>query len=158
MTWDFADNWWVQGRSDDQRELLDAESVADLPEEYLHEPEGAVIRARLIGEVARSLDAGMIDAKIAYLTSDAPAAGSSDGTASPFVQSFRVREQLPNDPKALGKALRERGIGTLEIKKRGVDVDPATLRRRLKPAGPNSATLLLTPTPDGVRALVVRRL
>ena len=28
LTWDFADNWWVQGRSDDQRELLDAESVA----------------------------------------------------------------------------------------------------------------------------------
>ena len=24
----FWDNWWVQGRSDDQRELLDAESVA----------------------------------------------------------------------------------------------------------------------------------
>ena len=40
---------------------------------YLHEPEGAVIRARLIGEVARMLGAGMIDAKIAYLTSDAPA-------------------------------------------------------------------------------------
>ena len=115
---------------------------------YLHEPEGAVIRARLIGEVARSLDAGMIDAKIAYLTSDAPAAGSSDGTASPFVQSFRVREQLPNDPKALGKALRERGIGTLEIKKRGVDVDPASLRTKLKLRGPEQATLFVTRVGD----------
>jgi IS5 family transposase len=28
LTWVFVDNWWVQGRSDDQRELLDAESVA----------------------------------------------------------------------------------------------------------------------------------
>ncbi|WP_242088051.1 class I SAM-dependent methyltransferase [Microbacterium lacticum] len=115
---------------------------------YLHEPEGAVIRARLIGEVARSLDAGMIDAKIAYLTSDAPAAGSSDGTASPFVQSFRVREQLPNDPKALGKALRGRGIGTLEIKKRGVDVDPASLRTKLKLRGPEQATLFVTRVGD----------
>jgi IS5 family transposase len=28
LSWVFADDWWVQGRSDDQRELLDAESVA----------------------------------------------------------------------------------------------------------------------------------
>ncbi len=37
-----------------------------------------------------------------------------------------------------------RGIGTLEIKKRGVDVDPAALRTRLGLRGPESATLLLT--------------
>ncbi|MFT4051714.1 MAG: class I SAM-dependent methyltransferase [Microbacterium sp.] len=104
---------------------------------YLHEPEGAVIRARLIGEVARAIGAGMLDAKIAYLTSD-------DAAISPFVQSFRVREQLPNDLKALARALRERGIGTLEIKKRGVDVDPATLRTKLGLRGPESATLFVT--------------
>jgi IS5 family transposase len=28
LRWGFADDWWVQGRSDDQRELFDAESVA----------------------------------------------------------------------------------------------------------------------------------
>ncbi len=104
---------------------------------YLHEPEGAVIRARLIGEVARTIGAGMLDQRIAYLTSDAPA-------SSPFVQSFRVREQLPNDIKALGRALRDRGIGTLEIKKRGVDIDPAVLRTKLKPSGAESATLFVT--------------
>lgn len=107
---------------------------------YVHEPEGAVIRARLIGEVARGLNAGMLDPKIAYLTSDAAATGEF----APFVQSFRVRESLPNDVKALGRALRERGIGTLEIKKRGVDVDPATLRTRLKLRGDASATLIIT--------------
>ncbi|ALJ19119.1 class I SAM-dependent methyltransferase [Microbacterium sp. No. 7] len=107
------------------------------PGTYVHEPEGAVIRARLIGEVARRLDAGMLASGIAYLTSDEP-------TDSPFVQSFRVREQLPFDVKALARALRERGIGTLEIKKRGVDVDPAQLRRRLKLQGAGAATLILT--------------
>lgn len=108
---------------------------------YLHEPEGAVIRARLIGEVARTLDAGMIDPKIAYLTSDAPA-------DSPFVQSFRVRERMPSDPKALSRALRDRDIGILEIKKRGVDVDPAQLRTKLKLRGRQSATLILTRVGD----------
>ena len=104
---------------------------------YLHEPAGSVIRARLIGEVARQLDAGMVAEGIAYLTSDA-------ALTSPFVQSFRVVEQLPFDVKQLSRALRERSIGTLEIKKRGVDVDPATLRTRLKLKGSGSATLVLT--------------
>ena len=104
---------------------------------FLHEPDGAVIRARLIGDVARSLDAGMLDEHIAYLTSDA-------ALTSPFVASFRVREVLPPEPKALAKALRERGIGRLEIKKRGVDVDPAALRTKLKLRGDESATLFIT--------------
>ena len=104
---------------------------------YVHEPAGSVIRARLIGEVARRLDAGMLADGIAYLTSDAE-------LTSPFVSSFRVREELPFDVTRLGRALRERGIGTLEIKKRGVDVDPAALRPKLKLRGDASATLLLT--------------
>lgn len=104
---------------------------------FIHEPEGAAIRARLIGEVARRLDAGMLAPGIAYLTSDAEA-------TSPFVQTFRVREQLPTDVKALARALREREIGTLEIKKRGVDIDPAALRTKLKLRGPGTATLILT--------------
>lgn len=123
---------------------------------YLHEPEGAVIRARLIGAVARGIGAGMLDPRIAYLTSDAPALGP-DGSPSPFVQSFRVRERLPNDVKALGRALRERGIGTLEIKKRGVDVDPAALRTTLKLRGTASATLLLTRVGDRRLTLLADR-
>ncbi|WP_261165292.1 class I SAM-dependent methyltransferase [Microbacterium sp. Marseille-Q6965] len=117
---------------------------ADAPDEpvrplgaFLHEPEGAVIRARLIGDVARALDAGPIAPGIAYLTGEAP-------LTSPFVSSFRVRETLPADAKGLGKALRARGIGVLEIKKRGVDVDPAAFRRKLALRGDESATLLLT--------------
>jgi len=104
---------------------------------FVHEPDGAVIRARLIGEVARALEAGMLAPGIAYLTSDA-------ALTSPFVSSFRVREQLPADPKKLAQALRARGIGTLEIKKRGVDVDPAVLRKKLSLRGDESATLILT--------------
>lgn len=122
-------------------ELTAAEDAADEPVRelgaYVHEPDGAVIRARLIGDVARSLEAGMLDEHIAYLTSDA-------ALTSPFVASFRVREVLPADVKALSKALRERDIGRLEIKKRGVDADPAVLRTRLKLRGSGSATLLLT--------------
>ena len=44
----------------------------------------------------------------------------------------------------IARALRDRGIGTLEIKKRGVDIDPATLRTKLKLRGPEAATLFVT--------------
>ena len=114
---------------------------------FVHEPDGAVIRARLIGEVARSLDAGMLAPGIAYLTSDA-------ALTSPFVSSFRVREVLPTDTKKLARALRERNIGTLEIKKRGVDVDPAVLRTRLSLRGDESSTLLITRV-DGRRVALL---
>ncbi len=128
-------------RGDQSWELTAARDAADEPARplgaFLHEPDGAVIRARLIGDVARALEAGMLSEHIAYLTSDA-------ALTSPFVASFRVREELPSDTRALARALRERGIGTLEIKKRGVDVDPAVLRTSLKLKGENSATLFLT--------------
>ena len=104
---------------------------------FVHEPEGAVIRARLIGEVARSLEAGMAGEGIAYLTSDA-------ALTSPFVQSFRVREVLPLKVPTINAALAANGIGALEIKKRGVDIDPAQFRRKLRLRGDTSATLILT--------------
>ncbi|MRH29125.1 SAM-dependent methyltransferase [Microbacterium sp. SYP-A9085] len=128
-------------RGDDVHEITGSGPAEDAEArelgEYLHEPDGAVIRASLIGEVARSLQGGMLDPHIAYITGDA-------GVTSPFVQSFRVRETLPAGAKPLAAALRARGIGTLEIKKRGVDIDPAAFRRRLALRGDDSATLILT--------------
>jgi len=117
---------------------------------FLHEPDGAIIRARLIGDVARSLEAGMVDEHIAYLTSDA-------ALTSPFVASFRIREELPADTKKLAKALRARGIGRLEIKKRGVDVDPAALRKSLSLKGDESATLIITRIGNKRTALLADR-
>jgi len=128
-------------RGDSAHELTAPADSEDEPARelgaFIHEPEGAVIRARLVGDVARALGAGPVAPGIAYLTGDAE-------LTSPFVSSFRVREVLPADPKPLAKALKARGIGTLEIKKRGVDIDPATFRKKLGLKGPEAATLLVT--------------
>ncbi len=117
---------------------------------YLYEPDGAVIRARLIGDLARSLDARMLSDGIAYLTADAAA-------PTPFATCFRVLEQLPSDEKKLKAALAARGIGTLEIKKRGIDVDPAALRTRLKLKGSAAATIVLTRAAGKHVTLLVER-
>ncbi|MDE0545434.1 class I SAM-dependent methyltransferase [Microbacterium sp. C7(2022)] len=127
-------------RGDAAHEITSEADAPDAPVReigaFLHEPEGAVIRARLIGDVARSLDAGMLDEHLAYLTGDA-------AVTSPFVQSFRVREVMPMKTSTINASLRVNDIGTLEIKKRGVDVDPARFRRTLVLRGRESATLLL---------------
>lgn len=141
-------------RGERSHELTAGADAEDAPERelgaFLHEPDGAVIRARLIGDVARSLQAGMLDRRIAYLTSDA-------ALTSPFVQSFRVRETMPANPKAINAVLRAHGIGTVEIKKRGMDVDPAALRKKLTLRGDASATLILTRIGDQRRAILADR-
>ena len=119
--------------------------------EYVYEPDGAVIRARLIGDLARANGAWMLSSGIAYLTSDT-------AFDSPFARGFRVLERLPADERQLRQALTARGIGTLEIKKRGVDVDPAQLRTRLKLKGAASATIVLTREAGRHVALLVERL
>lgn len=119
--------------------------------DYLYEPDGAVIRARLIGDLARSIGGRMLSEQIAYITADAP-------VATPFAAGFRILETLPYAEKDLKKALRQRGVGTLEIKKRGVDVDPAALRRRLSLNGDRPATLILTRVAGRHTALLAERL
>ena len=141
-------------RGDDANELT-AEADSEDAEtgelgEYLYEPDGAVIRARLIGDLARRLDGRMLGDGIAYITADEP-------IPTPFAAGFRVLETLPFAEKDLKKALRARGIGTLEIKKRGVDVDPAALRTRLKLSGDRPATLILTRVAGRHTALLAER-
>jgi SAM-dependent methyltransferase len=104
---------------------------------YLYEPDGAVIRAGLVTAVAARVQGGLIDEHIAYVTSDAE-------VATPFARGYRVLETLPYREKQLKAALRERGVGRLTIKKRGVDAVPESLRRRLGLVGDNEATIVLT--------------
>lgn len=118
--------------------------------DYIYEPDGAIIRSRLIGDLARGINASMLSEGIAYLTADA-------ANDTPFASCFRVLERLPSDEKKLKAALSARNIGTLEIKKRGIDVDPATLRSRLKLKGSASATIVLTRAAGKHVTLLVER-
>ena len=116
---------------------------------YLYEPDGAVIRAHLIGELAEELGAATIDPKIAYLTAERL-------RSTPFASAYEVLEVLPFSVKRLKALVKERGIGDLTIKKRGVDIDPAVLWKQLRPAGPQSAILIVTRVPGAHIAAVAR--
>ena len=135
-------------------ELTAGSDSADEPAgelgQFVYEPDGAVIRARLIGDLARQLDARMLHHQIAYLTAE-------KAVQSPFATCFRIVETFSLDERTLKRELKARGIGTLEIKKRGVDIDPASFRKRLSPSGPNSATLILTRLGERRVALLAER-
>lgn len=92
----------------------------------------------------------MLSDQIAYLTGDT-------AVATPFAACFRVVEEFPHDEKRLKRELAARGIGSLEIKKRGVDVDPAQLRKKLALKGSASATLILTRVAGRHTALLCER-
>ncbi|GGF42343.1 methyltransferase [Marmoricola endophyticus] len=119
--------------------------------EHLYEPDGAVVRAGLVSAVAAQVEGGLLDEHIAYVT-------SAVRRTTPFATGYRVLEELPYREKPLRAALRERGIGTLAIKKRGVDVVPEVLRRRLQLQGDTEATLVLTRVAGRGTALLVERL
>ncbi len=103
--------------------------------EWLVDPDGAVVRAGLVRQYAARLGFGQLDERIAYLTGDE----KPDG-----VRAFRVLEHGHYAEKSLRQVLRRRGVGRLEILVRGLDVDPNTLRPRLKLSGSGSATVVLT--------------
>ncbi|MYT68554.1 MULTISPECIES: methyltransferase domain-containing protein [unclassified Streptomyces] len=106
---------------------------------YLYEPDGAVIRAHLVAEVAEQVGGGLLDETIAYVTAD-------EARPTPYAATYEITDQLPFNVKKLKALLRERGVGVLTVKKRGSAVEPEELRRKVmpKPYGKASATVFLT--------------
>ena len=115
---------------------------------YLYEPDGAVIRAGLVTAVAAGVQGHLLDRRIAYVASEA-------AYHSPFARAYQVVEELPYREKQLRAALRERNVGALTIKKRGIDVAPEQLRKRLGLTGDEAATIVLTRVAGEGTALLV---
>ncbi|MER8031891.1 methyltransferase domain-containing protein [Streptomyces bauhiniae] len=107
------------------------------PGRYLYEPDGAVIRAHLVAEVAEELDGGLLDETIAYITAD-------ELRPTPYATAYEITDRMPFNVKKLKALLRERGVGNLTVKKRGSAVEPEELRRKVKPQGPHAATVFMT--------------
>ena len=116
------------------------------PGRWIVDPDGAIVRAGLVRQYATRHGLWQLDADIAYLSGDQPPEG---------VRGFEVLEQLPLREKALRQALSARDCGSLEILVRGVDVDPDLLRQRLRPAGSQALSLVITRIGTGTSARAV---
>ncbi|MBS9371448.1 THUMP-like domain-containing protein [Rhodococcus sp. B50] len=119
-------------------EITDAEDD-DIPErepgEWIVDPDGAIVRAGLVRHYAAAHGLWQLDPRIAYLTGDR----LPDG-----VRGFRIVDRLKYSEKTLRQALARHDCGAVEILVRGVDVDPAVLRPRLKLRGSASLSVVLT--------------
>jgi hypothetical protein len=104
---------------------------------WLHEPDGAVIRAGLVAEAAAEVGGRLIDPTIAYVTADSL-------VASPFTKRYEVLEVFGFSLKRLRAMLRGRDVGSVTVKKRGSAIDPSLLRRELRLTGSRHATIVLT--------------
>lgn len=120
------------------------------PGRWLLEPDGAVVRAQLVAQVAEEVGGWLLDATIAYVASDTP-------VPTPWGAWYEVLEVLPFGLKRLREVLRAYDAGPLVVKKRGTAVQPEVLRRQLKLTGSREATVVLTRSAGRQVALVVRR-
>jgi THUMP domain-like len=102
---------------------------------WIVDPDGAVVRARLVRHYGARHGLWQLDPDIAYLSGDA---------LPPSVRGFEVLEQLDFDERRLRHALAAADCGAVEILVRGVSVDPDALRRRLRLGGSRSLSVVIT--------------
>lgn len=129
---------------------------------YLWEPDPAIIRAGLIAQfVDNTALEGPISPSIAYLTSNEIVA-SREANA---LTGFEVLGVTQLRPKAISKALRQIEPTSVEVKKRGADINPTALQTALKrilaprTADHNNPVTVIATRVDGQhRAVIARRL
>ncbi|SCL68653.1 THUMP-like domain-containing protein [Micromonospora chersina] len=129
----------------------DAEAPVGRPRRFLYDPDAAVVRAHLVAELAADLDATLADPSIAYLYGD-------EARPTPFARCLEITDVLPFSLKRLRALLRERRVGRVEILKRGSALEPEKLRRDLKLAGDEAASLVLTRVAGAPTVLICRPL
>jgi hypothetical protein len=117
----------------------------------LYEPDGAVIRAGLVGQVAAAVSGRLLDRSIAYVSADR-------AVRTPLATAYAVEDVFGFQLKTLRTWLRDRGVGRLTIKKRGTAVEPEQLRRQLRLSGDAEATIVLTRVAGRQSVLAVRPL
>ncbi len=121
------------------------------PGRWLYEPDGAVIRAHLVGTVVETVGGRLLDPTIAYVTADSY-------VPTPFATAYEVTDVLPFSVPRLRALLAERRVGIVVVKKRGSSVVPEQLRRELlkgSRGGTVEATVVVTRHGGGSIAMVV---
>ena len=121
------------------------------PGGFLLEPDGAVVRAHLVAQLAAQVDGWLVDETIAYIAADAV-------VPTPFGSWYAVHEVMPFGLKNLRARLRTYDAGPVVVKKRGTAVEPEQLRKQLKLTGTREVTVVLTRAAGRQIAMIVQPL
>ena len=143
------------GPDDEPAELLDDGTAASAQTPtgpaagWLYEPDAAVIQAGLVGRVAADVGGHLLQRGVAYLASERH-------VATPFARTYAIEDVMPFHVQTLRAYLRDRGVGRLTVKKRGVAVEPDQLRRQMRLEGDAEATVAVTRVGGQQTVLVLR--
>lgn len=118
---------------------------------FLYEPDPAVIRAGLVGVLARAFHLQPVDPHIAWLVGESRLHHA-------FLRTFRVLDVRAWSARPARKWLGDHDIGPLEIKTRGFAGRPEAVLRQLRPAGRRPAVLFLTRIQDRPTAILAERM
>jgi hypothetical protein len=105
--------------------------------EYVFDPDPAVVRAGLAGQLAAELGLSPIDWAVMVFTGREP-------LRSPWVTGYRVEVADRFNVNRLREHLRQHRVGRVTVVKRGSMVDADELLKKLKPRGPEHRVVLLT--------------
>ncbi|MEZ6045573.1 MAG: hypothetical protein R3C11_08345 [Planctomycetaceae bacterium] len=119
-------------------------------QEYIYDPDPAVVRASLIDLLSDRLGLARLDEEEEYLTSNRQ-------VESPFVACFKVLEILPNNQKLLKKYFQQHPAGQVEIKSRHLPTDATAIRKRLPLSGTGAVTLIFARIQLKAQIVVCRR-
>lgn len=106
-----------------RQQTVDVAPLSD-PLNWLFEPNPAAIRAHLTPQIALEISGAQMDRDIAYLTAE-------DYHATPFVTAYRILDWMPFHAKNLQAWLRTHNRRVEVVKKRGVDLEPDDVRKKL---------------------------
>lgn len=105
------------------------------PRAFVFDPDPAIVRAGLLDVLAERLQLTRLDDAEEYLTGDEP-------LRSPWLQTFRVLEVIPNNDREVRAACRRCEFGSVEIKCRHLPIEVERVRRKLPLEGSKAGVLI----------------
>ncbi len=118
---------------------------------YLFEPHAVVQAARLVDSLASEHDLKRVAEGIAYLTGSVP-------ISSPLLAGFRILAILPAEIRQVTAELKRLNAGSMEWKKRGVDLHLYESFRKIRTQGSQPLVAVLTPLAGHLSCLLAERI
>ena len=118
---------------------------------YLYEPQPPVLAAGIENTLAAQHDLARVAPNVSYFV-------SARKVDDPLLDAFEVLAALPLRVKPVRECIASLDGYVVEVKKRGVNVDPHQLQRQLATEGSIPLSIVLVAMGKSVRAVVARRL
>lgn len=146
---------WLDDTKESPTQIVEQDDepigIVEQTPRYLYEPKASVLAARLDFSIASKFGLEQLTAQAAYFASDRL-------INSPLLSVFEIIDEMPFHRKALGQRLAALHAKVVEIKKRGVTIDPHALQKELRRAEGDAVVLLLYKRSEAVRVVVAKRI